>query len=526
MLMANIKTILCQHLQLINDAIKLNMMRFMTKYTIVFCAFFLLCGVSFAQSTNTDQYIKSAKKALDEGDYVKAMKLAHVYNDVTGTSLGEGIIKTAQVHITCDSLHNIAKEQIILQQFEPALRNFVTAYNLFPSDSSSFPFIEKCSDAIINNKVEVSPSSKMAENLYDIYVADTAETNQRISILLVAALYGNGRAAKCAGKYFMDNKQYDFAIQYYEMAKKQNEDVSNNLGCCYSNFADSQDWQTKNRYLKFAYEFFLEAANDGNEVGQYNVGICLLNGKGVQKDLNVAKEWLQKSYDNGYDKARYKLDEVDKMIQQANISKSSTTPPPPKFRPFDPEECINEYQIGIGYKYSRDFPLTISGNFHSDNLACHYIVLGTEVGVNFDKQLYERNNVETKEGSVIETKDIYNPHWYLMFSAGVNLRIVSLHFGVGGLFLGNNHSQKTSTQSLIEITSSIAGESNTETIPAISSLELKYNTFGFGLVMQPSVAFNIPICYDDYYISINLGYNFIPKFKELNGFSCGVSFSF
>lgn len=41
-------------------------------------------------------------------------------------------------------------------------------------------------------------------------------------------------------------------------------------------------------------------AKRGNPLSQYNVALCYYNGKGVEKDINKAKEYLEKACERGF----------------------------------------------------------------------------------------------------------------------------------------------------------------------------------------------------------------------------------
>ena len=54
--------------------------------------------------------------------------------------------------------------------------------------------------------------------------------------------------------------------------------------------------------------WFEQAANQGDEKCQYELGLCYLYGKGVEENIRKAAEWLSKSASN-YAMAQHKLDE-------------------------------------------------------------------------------------------------------------------------------------------------------------------------------------------------------------------------
>lgn len=71
----------------------------------------------------------------------------------------------------------------------------------------------------------------------------------------------------------------------------------------------------------------LENANNGDALSQYKVGRAYESGDGVEKNLSVAREWYQKSADNGYKNAEVKLKLMPVQEATCNVAE---TPEPPK----------------------------------------------------------------------------------------------------------------------------------------------------------------------------------------------------
>ena len=51
-------------------------------------------------------------------------------------------------------------------------------------------------------------------------------------------------------------------------------------------------------YVK-AVEWYQKAANQGNAIAQYNLGLMYDNSKGVRQNTAAAKKWFGKACDNG-----------------------------------------------------------------------------------------------------------------------------------------------------------------------------------------------------------------------------------
>lgn len=163
---------------------------------------------------------------------------------------------------------------------------------------------------------------------------------------------------------------------------------------------------------------------------------------------------------------------------------------------------------GLGYNYSQTFPLSLSLNLTSNCFS-----LATEFGFNLDGKKYTINNLDGKKYTTKE----YNPTGYWVISPGFYCRFLSINCGVG--FMTSNYS-KTQTY-----TENFVGETQDgSTFEDSISITTGYSRPGFNFMLKPSITGYIPISGEDYYITINAGYNYIPKLKELNGWSFGVGF--
>lgn len=146
---------------------------------------------------------------------------------------------------------------------------------------------------------------------------------------------------------------------------------------------------------------------------------------------------------------------------------------------------VDDDTWGFAYTYSPHFPINLSANY-----TCSYFSITGELGAPLTGEKYD----------VGEYKDM--PILYVMAAPGFYCKYFSIHYGVGCLFNIRDYPS-----------SFING------IPQQYSKELS-----FAFCHKPSVTGYIPICDGDYYITINAGYMFVPKFKGLNGFTCGIGF--
>ena len=56
-----------------------------------------------------------------------------------------------------------------------------------------------------------------------------------------------------------------------------------------------------------AFKNWKRAASEGNAVGQNNLGILYLEGKGVRRDLTIGLDLVRRSSEAGYSLAQYNL---------------------------------------------------------------------------------------------------------------------------------------------------------------------------------------------------------------------------
>lgn len=154
-------------------------------------------------------------------------------------------------------------------------------------------------------------------------------------------------------------------------------------------------------------------------------------------------------------------------------------------------DLFDDYEAawGFAYDYSKAFPLALSVNY-----AIPYLSIGAELGLNFDSNTYITKQTETE-------LELVNPNFYLTLKPGLNLKYLTMSCGVGFVGLSKDISENRPGY-----TFSSTGE------PA------------WGLFLKPEISGFIPICDNEYYISLHVGYNICTKYKELNGISFGVGF--
>jgi len=162
---------------------------------------------------------------------------------------------------------------------------------------------------------------------------------------------------------------------------------------------------------------------------------------------------------------------------------------------------------GLGYSYSQYFPLTLSANYTYSCLS-----VATEFGFNLDDKKY--------------TPRRFNPIGYLTVSPGFYCRFLSINCGVGVMYSSYMKTTSWSDSSTEDFSGNsedgsvtVDGSVNITTSGSISTSATKCH-----FIFKPSLTGYIPISNEDYYITINAGYNYMPKLKKLNGWSFGIGF--
>jgi TPR repeat protein len=109
-----------------------------------------------------------------------------------------------------------------------------------------------------------------------------------LTLLLLSMVFSTGIFAQTASDYRAAAERGDKVAQY-------------NLGVCYANGygVSKDDAQAVNWYRK--------AAEQGDAMAQSNLGVCYANGYGVSKDYTQAVNWYRKAAEQGLAIAQYNL---------------------------------------------------------------------------------------------------------------------------------------------------------------------------------------------------------------------------
>lgn len=161
---------------------------------------------------------------------------------------------------------------------------------------------------------------------------------------------------------------------------------------------------------------------------------------------------------------------------------------------------VDDGSLGWGINYSKHFQLALNSNY-----TYSYLSIIGEYGFRL------KNIISTNEEQV-------EPKWYCSIAPGIYFKYFSINCGLGiasekewlRTYEATNYSSDYHNKNL---------ETNNNVDIYGSSIKSKRK---YGFLLKPSISGYIPTFDEDYYISINIGYLYLPKLKELNGFSFGV----
>ena len=104
------------------------------------------------------------------------------------------------------------------------------------------------------------------------------------------------------GIEYYNNKDYANAVKCFQQAAEQGDPIAQyKLGVCY----DNGEGVTKDP--QEAVKWYRKAAEQGYARAQYNLGVCYDNGQGVTKDLQEAVKWYRKAAEQGKDQGQISM---------------------------------------------------------------------------------------------------------------------------------------------------------------------------------------------------------------------------
>ncbi len=141
---------------------------------------------------------------------------------------------------------------------------------------------------------------------YYLECIETDETEEEYyhqAMLNIGNAYYNGEGVE---------EEVDKALVWYEMAAKRgNVDAMYNIGVilCQNPDATEEELQTAVQYLTLAVE-------NGNVAANHFLGILYVLGKGVEKDLDAGRYYLEQAAQAGFEESKELLQELDAGTQE------------------------------------------------------------------------------------------------------------------------------------------------------------------------------------------------------------------
>lgn len=146
--------------------------------------------------------------------------------------------------------------------------------------------------------------------------------------LQVCARFGDKRCQNQLGAWYFKGvgtgKNYALALEwFFESAMQGYASAYKNIVLIYN----LDDWANTRRHFDKVYEYFKNAAQNGDAEDKYFCALCYYYGIGVNINVELAFYWFNESAKQGYDKAFHALgvcyfkgEGIDKNIEKAILS--------------------------------------------------------------------------------------------------------------------------------------------------------------------------------------------------------------
>ena len=139
----------------------------------------------------------------------------------------------------------------------------------------------------------------------------TGSFSLAIKWLKKAAEGGNRKSCMKLGQLYlyggMVNKDVEEALKYFRLVL--DEDISAADLCNIGYAFDVGNTVPVDKCKAVIY--YRKAADKGDIVAHYNMGVCYENGSGVSRNIEIAKGWYKKASEQGYSQAQQALDRIN-----------------------------------------------------------------------------------------------------------------------------------------------------------------------------------------------------------------------
>ncbi|RIA98792.1 hypothetical protein C1645_812273 [Glomus cerebriforme] len=159
------------------------------------------------------------------------------------------------------------------------------------------------------DKININTEDDNFLNEWLNYVIKNNNKNQR----KILEMMGNHELSRGVNKN--EKKTFEW---YLKSAENGNKMAQNNVGDCYvsgigtdENETEAFEWSIGTAVDdEVVFEWYLKSAIGGCAIGQYNLGDSYYYGVGTDVNVDKAIDWYKKALDNGFYRAKLKLDTV------------------------------------------------------------------------------------------------------------------------------------------------------------------------------------------------------------------------
>ncbi len=136
-----------------------------------------------------------------------------------------------------------------------------------------------------------------------------------ISILLIIFSLSYAHADYASAKIDFDERRFEEAFKGFTQAAEQGDMMSQYyLGVMYAT------GRTLARDDVNAFKWFMKAAQQGHAISQGNIGTMKLNARGTDHDINGSFYWFILAEDGGFEKARKFMWRVTNYMSREDIN--------------------------------------------------------------------------------------------------------------------------------------------------------------------------------------------------------------
>lgn len=167
--------------------------------------------------------------------------------------------------------------------------------------------IEKGNKALLEQQEKLAAggnalSAMLCAECYDLALGTKRDLAKSAKYLEIAADKGSAEAMDMVGLRFLNAGDDAAAAKWLKLGCERG-----NISSTYYYGKMLLDGKGVDSDVEQGFNYILKAARDGFPAAQYAVGVCYDEGTGVTANLNSAYDWILKSAQNGYAKAQFDI---------------------------------------------------------------------------------------------------------------------------------------------------------------------------------------------------------------------------